>query len=78
MAKVKSEYGITRIDNLVSRTHGWLVTIQRRGVIHRRHFSDSTSGGKQKSFMIARAFRDEIIVKYPPLTMKEYSNVGPG
>lgn len=75
MAKLKSEYGISRVDNERSRTHGWLVTIQRRGVIHRRHFSDGTSGGKQKSFLAARAFRDEIIAKYPPLSMKEYSSI---
>lgn len=75
MAKLKSEYGISRVDNERSRTHGWLVTIQRRGVIHRRHFSDGTAGGKQKSFLAARAFRDEIIAQYPPLSMREYSSI---
>ena len=30
-----STYGISRVDNENSRTHGWLVTIQRRGVIYR-------------------------------------------
>ena len=33
-----STYGISRVDNETSRTHGWLVTIQRRGVIYRKHF----------------------------------------
>jgi hypothetical protein len=42
-------YGVTRVDNETSRTHGWLVTIQRRGVIFRRQFSDGVLGGKAKS-----------------------------
>lgn len=75
MAKPKSEYGISRVDNERSRTHGWLVTIQRRGVIHRRHFSDGTSGGIDQSLEAARAFRDEIIAQNPPFSMQEYSNI---
>ena len=75
MAKPKSEYGISRVDNNRSRTHGWLVTIQRRGEIHRRHFSDGTCGGVEQSLEAARAFRDEIVSKYPPLSMQEYSNI---
>ncbi len=70
-----SVYGISRVDNEVSRTHGWLVTIQRRGVIHRKHFSDGVHGGKQKSFAAAKAFRDEVITKNPPFSMREYSNI---
>ena len=31
-----SVYGISRVDNEVSRTHGWLVTVQRRGEIFRK------------------------------------------
>lgn len=75
MKYTKSTYGISRVDNDASRTHGWLVTIQRRGVIYRRHFSDGTHGGKQKSFSSAREFRDKIIEKHPPFSLKEYSNI---
>jgi hypothetical protein len=75
MSQNKSVYGISRVDNDVSRTHGWLVTIQRRGVIYRRHFSDGTYGGKQKSFAAAKEFRDKIIEKHPPLSMREYSSI---
>jgi hypothetical protein len=75
MSRGKSVYGISRVDNDASRTHGWLVTIQRRGIIYRRHFSDGTHGGKQKSFLAAKEFRDKTIEKHPPLSMKEYSNI---
>ena len=70
-----SVYGISRVDNEVSRTHGWLVTVQRRGVIFRKHFSDGVYGGKQKSFIVARAYRDDVIAKNPPFSMQEYSSI---
>jgi len=70
-----STYGISRVDNAASRTHGWLVTIQRRGVIHRKHFSDGVFGGKQKAFVAARQFRDDLIARFPPFSLREYSNI---
>jgi hypothetical protein len=70
-----SVYGISRVDNEASRTHGWLVTIQRRGVIHRKHFSDGVFGGKQKAFAAAKQFRDDIIAKFPPFSLREYSSI---
>lgn len=70
-----SVYGVSRVDNEASRTHGWLVTIQRRGVIHRKHFSDGVFGGRQKSFSAAKAYRDEVIAENPPFSLREYSNI---
>lgn len=75
MALAKPVYGISRVDNEASRTHGWLVTIQRRGVIYRRHFSDGTNGGKRKAFAAAKTYRDTVIEKHPPFSMKEYSSI---
>lgn len=70
-----SVYGISRVDNEANRTHGWLVTVQRRGVIHRKHFSDGVHGGRDGSFAAAQAFRDEVIARNPPFSMREYSNI---
>ena len=70
-----SVYGISRVDNATSRTHGWLVTIQRRGIIYRKHFSDGVHGGKTKSFAAAKAYRDEVVASHPPLSMQEYSSI---
>lgn len=75
MKRNGSTYGISRVDNEVSRTHGWLVTIQRRGIIYRRHFSDGTLGGRARAFAAARAFRDSVIARHPPLSLREYSNI---
>lgn len=68
-------YGITRVDNEASRTHGWLVTIQRRGIIFRRQFSDGVLGGKAKSLAAAKAYRDEIVAKHPPLSKREHAEI---
>ena len=68
-------YGVTRVDNEDSRTHGWLVTIQRRGVIFRKQFSDGVLGGKARSLAAAKAFRDEIVAKHPPLSKREHAEI---
>jgi hypothetical protein len=68
-------YGVTRVDNAVSRTHGWLVTIQRRGTIFRKQFSDGVLGGKAKSLAAAKAYRDEVVAKYPPLSKREHAEI---
>ena len=75
MRKPKSEYGISRVDNERNRTHGWLVTVQRRGVIHRRHFSDGICGGRDGALCAARSFREEIIARFPPFSLREYSSI---
>ena len=51
-------YAIYRIDHEWSRTHSWLVTIQRRGRIYHRHFSDRMHSGKRKALQAAKAYRD--------------------
>ena len=51
------------------------MTIQRRGVIYRRHFSDGTHGGKTKSFSAAKLYRDEVIARHRPFSMREYANI---
>lgn len=68
-------YGVTRVDNETSRTHGWLVTIQRRGTIFRKQFSDGVLGGKVKSLSAAKAWRDEIVAKYPPFSKREHAEI---
>lgn len=73
--RTNSLYGITRVDSEARRTHAWLVTIQRRGTIHRKNFSDGLYGGKKKSLKAAKDFRDEIIKKYPPFSLSEYASI---
>jgi hypothetical protein len=72
MKRSKSEYGIRRLSNLRSGADGWLVIIQRSGVIYRRSFGDESFGGKDQSLMAARAFREEIIAKYPSAALRKF------
>jgi hypothetical protein len=68
-------YGISRIDDPAYRTHAWRVSLRRRGRMHVRNFADKKCGGKRKALLLARRYRDELLVKYPPLTRKEFSNI---
>lgn len=64
-------YAISRIDHHGTRTHSWHVTIQRRKMIYTRHFSDAHYGGKGASLKAAKAYRDQLLVRYPPMTRRE-------
>lgn len=60
-----------RIDHDHSHTHSWYVTIQRRGRIHHRHFTDSVYGGKRKALDAAKVYRDSLITSLRPFTRPE-------
>jgi hypothetical protein len=64
-------YGISRIDHDASYTHSWLVTIQRRGRIYHRHFSDQMHGGKRQALEAAKTYRHRLASELPPLTRQE-------
>jgi hypothetical protein len=68
-------YGISRIDDKEYRTHAWRVSLRRRRIMHVRNFADQKCGGKRKALRLARAYRDELIRKNPPLSRKEFSNI---
>ena len=55
---------ITRIDNDANRTHAWVVTLQRKGEIVVRSFSDGTYGGKNKALAAAVDYRDLLLSHY--------------
>ena len=68
-------YGITRIDNDKARTHSWVVTISRKGKKHFKSFSDARHGNKNKALAAAKEYRDEILSRYSPQTLKEYCSI---
>lgn len=57
---------IRRIDNDTSRTHAWLVRVQRRSNTNIRMFSDGNFGGKQKALSAALEYRDALIISPSP------------
>jgi hypothetical protein len=69
--RVSNFYGIYRIDHDSSRTHSWLVTLQRRGHIYHRQFSDRFHGGKRQALRVAKAYRVRLASELLPLTRQE-------
>ncbi len=66
---------ICRIDRARSRTHAWLVRVQRRNHIHQRYFSDHLHGGKRNALMAAKAYRDTLTQTLPVLSRKEFCTI---
>ncbi|HMS85234.1 MAG TPA: AP2 domain-containing protein [Nitrospira sp.] len=64
-------YAIQRIDHQRSRTHAWKVIIQRRKTIYMRYFSDGRHEGKEAALKAAKAYRDQLIARHPPMTRRE-------
>lgn len=66
---------IYRIDHDASRTHSWLVTVQRRGRVHSRHFTDAIYGSKRKALEAATQYRDVLLTSLRPLTRPEICRI---
>jgi len=68
----KAMYGISRIDNDAFRTHAWRVKLVRRGQVYFKNFPDKRFGGKAKALREARTYRDDLLLKHPPISRKEF------
>lgn len=60
-----------RIDHAKSWTHSWCVTVQRRGRIYHRHYTDNVYGGKRKALDATKVYRDRLIARLRPMTHRE-------
>lgn len=67
-------YGISRVDDPIHRTYAWRVSLRRRGKALVRNFPDKKHGGKGKALQAAKAHRDQLLIKYPPITRVEFAN----
>jgi len=65
------DYGISRFDDKSRNTHGWRVSLRRRGKMLVENFPDKKYGGRQRALMLARQFRDELLGKFPPISRRE-------
>lgn len=72
MARSKTLYGISRIDDPVYRTYAWRVSLRRQNKMIVKNFTDKRHGGKGKALAAAKAFRDEILEQYPPTTRQQF------
>ncbi|MEW6736694.1 MAG: AP2 domain-containing protein [Acidobacteriota bacterium] len=61
MARPISRYkGISRIDQIDKRTHGWYVRVGFKGNWTAKFFPDERLGGREEALAAAIQFRDEI------------------
>jgi hypothetical protein len=68
-------YGISRFDDDIRMTHGWRVSLRRRGKMLVENFPDKKCGGRQKALRLARQYRDELLRKFPPISRKEVCRI---
>lgn len=66
---------IHRVDDDQTRTHAWIVRVQRRNRIHQRYFSDSVHGGKRQALATAKAYRETLLRTLPELTRPEVCTI---
>lgn len=71
----QSLYGLTRVQQEKSRTRCWVVSLQRRGKVWRKTFSDLKFGGKAASMKAALAYRDKVVAKHPPMNRVQYMSI---
>ncbi|MEW6141313.1 MAG: AP2/ERF family transcription factor [Thermodesulfobacteriota bacterium] len=64
---MKPPRNIRRVDLDAKRDHGWVVTLQRKGAIIVKRFSDGVYGGKRKALEAAVAYRDSFLARDRPV-----------
>ena len=70
----KLMYGISRIDDERQNAHSWRVSLVRIGKRHVKNFTDKKCGGRDTALQEAVQFRDLLLVKYPPISRKQFCN----
>jgi len=73
--KSKAMYGISRIDDYIYNTHAWRVSLRRHGKMYVKNFPDIKCGGKRKAQQEAKLYRDELLIKYSPMTRKQFCSI---
>ncbi len=65
MSAIRTNYGISRIDQPEKKNHGYYVRITHRGKTTQKYFPDKASGGKSKALKMAKDYRDKLVAKLP-------------
>jgi len=68
-----SMYGISRISDPVLRSQAWRVSLRRRGKRLVKNFPDKKCGGEHEALNLAKRYRDQLLVQYPPLSRAEFA-----
>jgi hypothetical protein len=68
------EYALRRVDQPESGSHGWSVTMMRKGVSYSKFFAGKRHGGRDKALASARAYRDKLDEENPRPTRADVAN----
>ncbi len=60
-------YGISRVDDEVYRTHAWRVSLRRHGKGHVKNFPDRKYGGQLRALQEAKRYCDHIVCQNPAI-----------
>jgi hypothetical protein len=63
---MKPPRNIIRLDHEAKQDHGWIVTLQRKGAVLVKRFSDGVYGGKQEALRAAVEYRDSFLARDKP------------
>jgi hypothetical protein len=66
LSRKKPPRNIRRVDLDDKRDHGWVVTLQRKGAIIVKRFSDGIYGGKREALKAAVEYRDSFLARDKP------------
>ena len=58
-------YGISRIDQVEKKNHGWYVRVTFKGTITQKFFADKTHGGKSRALKRAQEHRNSLVEQLP-------------
>jgi hypothetical protein len=62
----KPPRNIRRLDHDAKGDHGWIVTLQRKGAVILKRFSDGVFGGKREALKAAVEYRDSFLARDKP------------
>ncbi len=65
MITPRPTYGISRIDQVEKKNHGWYVRVTFKGTVTQKFFSDKSNGGKSKALKLAQDHRNELVSQLP-------------
>jgi hypothetical protein len=71
----QSNYGIYRVDSEPKGMYGWRVSLTRRKKIYTDFFADAKCGGRIKSLITAKKYRDSVANSAASLKRSEYAAI---
>lgn len=67
--------GVSRIDQLEKRTHGFFVRLTRKGRIYNSFFADKAHGGKRKALKAARKHYAGLLRKHGAISRQAWAQI---